>query len=102
MTKTISKPYTNYHAARIKVLGLFTRLKYISENWKIGTHLIFRTKRFGVNNQWWAPFDSIFAVSFWQRLCIIENWKEMKFRAGACHFVTDEQYKLIFGKVKGK
>lgn len=31
---------------------------------------------------------------------MINNYKGMKFRAGALHFMTDEQYLLAFGKSK--
>lgn len=67
------------------------------KDWKLGIHLIFRTKRFGVNNKWWSNFDSIFGASFIQRLRIVYNWKSMKFRAGKLHFLSDESYKLLFG-----
>ncbi len=84
------------------------RIKYFLENWKVGIHLIFRTKRFGVNNQWWSPFDSMFGWSNRRRLWniikirpMIENYKHMKLRAGRmCHFINDEDYKECFGESK--
>lgn len=83
------------------------RIKYFIENWKTGIHLLFRTKRFGVNNKWWVEYDSTFGWShrkkFWSIIKIkpiIYNWKAMRFRAGACHFMSDESYKLAFGKEK--
>ena len=83
------------------------RLKFLKSKWKIGVHLIFRTKRFGVNNEWWSNFDSIFGWSNKKKLWailrirpVIDNYKGMKFRAGACHFMTDKEYKLAFGKEK--
>ena len=79
---------------------MLQRLRYFKDNWKLGIHLIFRTKRFGVNNKWWSDFDSLFGSSFWQRLRIIDNWRKMKFRAGKLHFLSDETYKLVFGSKK--
>ena len=76
------------------------RIEYILNHWKLGFHLIFRTKRFGVNNRWWSDFDSIMGASFWQRFRIMNNWRNMKFRAGKLHFLSDESYKLLFGKPK--
>jgi len=77
------------------------------KNWKLGFHLLFRTARFGVNNELYARHKSIFAWPWWKIVisCVLirpiyENWKQMKFRAGACHFMTDEDYKLTYGKNK--
>ncbi len=75
----------------------------------MGVHLIFRTKRFGVNNKLWVKWDSMFGWSHKKRIIsilkikpIIENYKMMKFRAGACHFLSDESYELVFGEKKNK
>ena len=86
------------------------RIKYYYKHWKIDAHLIFRTKRFGVNNQWWNHYDSIFGwssrkiiISILKIRPIIENYRNMKLRAGTqAHFLTDEEYKLCFGKEKGE
>lgn len=83
------------------------RLKFFFKNWKIGVHLLFKTKRFGVNNKWWSDFNSIFG---WKNRDIIKgilkikpvinNYKEMQYRSGACHFMTDKEFKLAFGRSK--
>jgi len=84
------------------------RMEYIRKNWKLGIHLLLRTKRFGVNNERWSSFDSIFGLSFWKKLKsvliypLIDNYKQMKFRAGVCHFLSDESYELLFGRKKGE
>jgi len=64
------------------------KMEWCLENWKLGVHLILKTKRFGVNNEWWCKFDSMFGVSFCKRMWmliriypIIDNYKQMKFRA---------------------
>lgn len=88
----------------------YNRIKYFRKNWKLGVHLIFRTKRFGVNNEWWSPYDSIFGWSWKQRIIsiieirpFIENYKCMKLRAGTmAHFLTDESYELCFGEKKNE
>jgi len=84
------------------------RIKYFFKHWKIGIHLISHTKRFGVNNQWWSTFDSMFGWSNRKRIVnilkirpMIENYKHMKLRAGTmCHFLTDKDYKNCFGRGK--
>lgn len=64
---------------------------------------MFRTKRFGVNNKWWCDFDSRFGISIGKRIRwlitirpLIENYKMVRFRATACHFLCDE-HKDLFG-----
>ncbi|MBF0202757.1 MAG: hypothetical protein HQK67_00255 [Desulfamplus sp.] len=45
-------------------------------------HLLFKTKRFGVNNQLWAEQDSLFGepcLTGWSQA--IKNYKMMKIRA---------------------
>lgn len=79
---------------------MISRMGYLLSNWKIGIHLIFRTKRFGVNNRWWNEFDSIFGLSFYKRFSILKQYSLMKFRAGACHFLSDESFKFVFGDSK--
>lgn len=81
------------------------RLRFFAQHWKLGVHLLFRTRRFGVNDRAWVSFDSMFGVSKRRILCdvlrvkpIIDNWKRMKFRAKAAYFVSDEEYLLMFGK----
>ena len=58
------------------------RVIYFIENWKMVIHLLFKTKRFGVNNQLWAERDSLFGVSWltgWSQ--VFKNYKMMKVRA---------------------
>jgi hypothetical protein len=51
-------------------------------------HLLLRTKKFGVNGEWWSSFPSIFGWSTWKIVLgiltihpIIFNYKMMKYRA---------------------
>lgn len=89
---------------RIFIVKWYKRFRYYFKNWKIGIHLIFRTRRFGVNNQRWGTFDSMFGWSWRKRIkCIltvkpmIQNYKHMKLRAGTmCYFLTDEDYEDCF------
>lgn len=77
-------------------------IKYYKENWKIFIHLLLRTKRFGVNNKWWNDYDSIFGLPVNKIICriikvtpLITEWKKIKFRAVSCHFMTDEEKKMV-------
>ena len=83
-------------------MNIIFRLKFFKEHWKEGVHLLFRTKRFGVNNKWRSDFDSIFGWStekiIWSIIKvrpIIENYRMMKFRATVCHFLTEETNKKL-------
>jgi len=84
------------------------RIDFFKKNWKLGIHLILYTRRFGVNNEWWNYFSSTVWGNpihkiLWDIIRIyplVRNYKSMRFRAGALHFMTDEQYELAFGKTK--
>jgi len=77
-------------------------IKFYIKHWKEGIHLLFRTKRFGVNGRWKSEFDSIFGWPtgkiIWSIIKIrpiIENYKMMKFRAAACHVLSEETCKKL-------
>ncbi|SLM28994.1 conserved hypothetical protein [Desulfamplus magnetovallimortis] len=58
------------------------KIKYILENWKMILHLLFRTKRFGVNNMEWSQQDSLFGQSWIIGFAgLLKNYKMMKIRA---------------------
>jgi len=83
------------------IIFIIKRAQYFWKHWKLGVHLIFRTRRFGVNNKWWGPFDSLFGAKTWkQRLNLHQNWVMMRFRAGSCYFVNDEEFELAFGETR--
>jgi len=83
------------------------RIEYILVHWKLGVHLIFRTKRFGVNDRWWSQFDSMFGWSLQSRiwgiltlLPLFHNLQQMEWRIRNCHFLTDGEYELLFWRKK--
>ena len=80
---------------------LMKRLKFYAKHWKLGLHLILRTKHFGVNNQWWVDFQSVFGVATWRiwwdviRIYpLFRNYRLMKFRAMVLHFMSDEECEI--------
>ena len=78
-----------------------TRYKYFKENWKLIIHIMLRTYRFGVNNEWWCDFNSMFGLPLYKRFSpkqLIENYKSAKFRALACYFIDDETARVLFPK----
>ena len=80
---------------------MLKRIKYIAKNWKLMVHLLFRTYRFGVNNNWKSDFDSMFGLPIRKRFSIfqlIQNYKCARFRACECYFITEENAKLLFSK----
>jgi hypothetical protein len=70
-------------------------ISLMCKNWKLGIHLLFRTYHFGVNNEWWVKYRSIFGLPFYKRLNIIKHYKEMRFRA-EIGFVSKETFKRLF------
>ncbi len=73
-------------------------------HWKIGFHLILRTKRFGVDNHWWSQFDSMFGYPLWKivwRVLLIyplirEYWR-IKARTIGVHLLTSEIREMLWG-----
>ena len=77
-------------------------LSYMRKNWKLGFHLIIRTKRFGVNNQWWWHDGSLFGLPLYKIIWRIVTIKQLItdlqmvwFRARACKFMTAEELHTI-------
>lgn len=77
----------------------------VRSNWKLTSHLILRTKHFGVNNQRWSKFDSMFGWPWWKIVWsvitikpLLDNYRSMRFRAEACKFVSRETAEILFGK----
>lgn len=65
-----------------KIVMLKKRIIYFIENWKMVVHLLFKTRRFGVNNQLWAERDSLFGISWYKGWShAIKNYKMMRVRA---------------------
>lgn len=80
------------------------KYKFILENWKMIVHLLFRTQRFGVNNQWWSTFDSIFGWDNKKKIMavlkvkpLILNYK-MMFVRSAIGFIPYEDFLIITPK----
>jgi len=82
------------------------KLRYIKNHWKLGFHLIFHTRHFGVNNRWWDlpwPGSTIFGWPWWKRLTLlwppnlIRSVKLVKWRmAPGIAFVPEAEYKLCW------
>lgn len=79
------------------------KLEFLRENWKLCIHLLFRTRRFGVNNEWRSSFDSYyFGDSLWRivlniLMCvpIIRNYRSAKYRAIKLGFLHPDTRKKI-------
>ena len=81
------------------------RLRYLLEHWKIGLHLVLKTRRFGVNNRWWSRFDSAMGISVGQMLWniirihpLVDNYKLMKIRAIQLGFLSREECVFLWGE----
>ena len=82
---------------------MVTKLEYYKKNWKLMVHLMFRTYKFGVNNDWWfTGGSSMFGYPWYKKIWMIVrirpfiyNLKCIYFRAVACHFIDDDSKKII-------
>ena len=77
--------------------------RWILGNWKIGCHLLLRTKRFGVNNRTWSQFDSMFGLPLWKVVLrvvtvypLLRECRAIKARTVGVHFLTDKTCFLLW------
>lgn len=80
-------------------LLLKDRVKFYAEHWKLAIHFIFGTYRFGVNDEWWSRFPSIFGVPWYQKinpLKMRDCWQGMVFRIFACKFLSEKTATMAF------
>ncbi len=64
------------------------QIRYAKKYWRLATHLIFKTKHFGVNNLWWASQPSAIGWNWYQILFgiltilpIVRNYQSLKVRS---------------------
>ena len=62
-------------------------VKWCLANWKNCIHITFRTYHFGVNNQWWVGFNSIFGLPWYKRFHIFKEYQCAKIRAISIGFL---------------
>lgn len=74
------------------------------EHWKIGFHLILRTKRFGVDNRWWSNFDSMWGYPLWKIALrvvliypLIREYRRIKARTIGVHLLSGETCRMLWG-----
>ncbi|WP_041273353.1 hypothetical protein [Desulforapulum autotrophicum] len=61
---------------------MIKKISYILENWKMIVHLLFKTRRFGVNNLTWSSHPSVFGTALPLGLGrAFKNYQMMKIRA---------------------
>ena len=80
-------------------------IKFFYDHWKEGIHLLFKTKRFGVNNEWWSSFDSMYGLSNIRKLGsilkvkpIIFNYRMMRLRSDCGFLPQDVKQKIGWRK----
>ncbi len=80
-----------------------TKRRWIWENWKLGFHLVMRTRRFGVNNERWPRFDSMFGYPLWKIVLrvllvypLIREYRRMKARTTAAHLLSSETRRMLW------
>lgn len=83
------------------------RARFYLENWKLGVHLIFRTKHFGVDNGWWFRYESLMGWPLWKIIWsvvtirgFLANVKGVYRRARTAHLIDDESFRLMYGASK--
>lgn len=80
--------------------------KFVFAHWKVGVHLLFRTRHFGVNNEWWSKGRSVMGLPLYRQIInaalifpLLKNYRMMKIRFGASvGFLEHDRYKKIFGE----
>ncbi len=79
------------------------KIRFYRHYWKLGVHLVFKTRHFGVNNHWWAREPSVIAWPWWRRLLamvtlipLIQNYQSMKVRACIGWMPFDQCHRLGF------
>ena len=78
-------------------------VRFILQNWKLIVHLLWKTNTFGVNNRWSVNFYSIMGgwsvgnrvINTLKVKPIITNYKQAKWRATACGFLTRAECKML-------
>ena len=77
------------------------RLQLFKESWKLVIHLLFSTYHFGVNNDTWVRWRSMFGrpilTRFWLPT-IISNYRLMKFRMNIGFLPKDKVVRLGWWK----
>lgn len=86
---------------------LKVRVRFFLANWKLGVHLIFRTKHFGVNNKWWFRYESIMGWPLWKIIWsvvtikgLVGNLKGVQRRAETVHLLDCKSFRLMYGREK--
>ena len=78
--------------------------KYFLLHWKLGLHLILKTRRFGVNNVWWSPFPSLWGQSLlgiWFNVIaifpLLRSYRAVKMRLGpGIGFIPLSHYQYLY------
>lgn len=86
------------------------KVSYILSYWKLGVHHLFKTRRFGVDNKWWSPFDSKWGLSlvpfilqFVLLYPFFYNYRAMKIRLGpSVAFIPKSEYQILYSSSLGK
>jgi hypothetical protein len=83
-------------------------MSFIFSHWKLGFHLVFKTRHFGVNNLWWSSFPSLWAWPWWKRILatltvypLVQNFLLLRVRLSHSHgWIPVKEYESVFGKKK--
>lgn len=94
----------------IEKLGhLRNKIVYFKKDWKQILHIILGTRHFGVNNQWWSPFPSLFGQSLGRIILnilivrpLVRNYKRAKYRAETIGFLHPSTVRSFGWKYPGK
>jgi hypothetical protein len=84
------------------------RFRFFYSNWKFGVHLLFHTRHFGVNNEWWCrSSDMLLGWPLWRIIFaiitikpLVTNWRMMKYRAGAGYAMNNKEFHMAYGETR--
>ncbi|GAU08419.1 hypothetical protein [Desulfoplanes formicivorans] len=82
------------------------KLRFALAHWRIGVHLVLRTRHFGVNNQWWeGRFASVLGKPLWLVLLrmvmvypLIRDYRFVRVRMTAMGMIHPDESEVLFGK----
>lgn len=87
--------------------GLAKKVQYATKYWRLAVHLVFKTKHFGVNNQWWARQPSPIGWAWYQIIWgvltvmpIVRNYQSLKVRS-CIGWMPQAECEALFGNKKG-
>ena len=84
---------------------LYKKICFALAHWRIGVHLVLRTRHFGVNNLWWeGRFQSVLGKPLWKILLrmvlvypLVRDYRFVRVRMTAMGMIHPDESAVLFG-----